>query len=269
MRGGAELRGAGARGGATVAPVSDVPRLTGLTQHGPLSDVRAAAIVDRLAAAGPRTVLDVGCGWGALMLGLLEAVPGATGLGVDRNGEDLARGRADARRRGLSDRVEFADRPVREVAGPFDLVLCVGSSQALADLPGGLPDALAALHGLVAPGGRVLLGEGFWEAPPPPERLARMWPGARAEDHPDLAGLVDATVAAGFRPGWVETASGDEWDAFESGYAADVEEWLVAHPGHPEAAATRARLDDHRDGWLRGYRGLLGMAYLTLLPRAR
>ncbi|MCX6466656.1 MAG: class I SAM-dependent methyltransferase [Pseudonocardiales bacterium] len=249
--------------------MTDVPRLTRLTHHGPLSDARAAAIVARLAATRPRTVLDVGCGWGALMLGLLEAVEGASGLGVDRDGDDLARGRADARRRGLTDRAEFADRPVREVTGPFDVVLCVGSSQALADMPGGLPEALAALHRLVAPGGRVLLGEGFWEAPPPPERLARMWPGAAAADHPDLAGLVDAAVAAGFRPGWVETASRDEWDAFESGYAADVEEWLVAHPGHPEEEATRARLDAHRDAWLRGYRGLLGMAYLTLLPRAR
>jgi SAM-dependent methyltransferase len=243
-----------------------VPRLTRLTHHGPLSDARADAIVARLAAARPRTVLDVGCGWGELMLRLLAAVPGATGLGVDLNTDDLARGRAAAAERGLTGRAEFADRPVREVSGPFDVVLCVGSSQALADMPGHLPEALGALHALTAPGGRVLLGEGFWEAPPAPERLARMWPGARADDHPDLAGLVDAAVAAGFRPGWVETASREEWEAFESGYAADVEEWLVRHPG---ADDVRARLDAHRSAWLRGYRGLLGMAYLTLLGEAR
>ncbi len=243
-----------------------VPRLTRLTHHGPLSDARAAAIVARLAAAGPRTVLDVGCGWGELMLQVLAAVPGATGLGIDRNADDLDRGRRTAVGRGLGDRVEFADRPVAGLTGRADVVLCVGSSQALAAMPGGLPDALAALHRLVTSGGRVLLGEGFWASPPPPDRLALMWPDARADDHPSLAGLVDTAVAAGFRPGWVEVASPDEWDAFESGYAADVEEWLVRHPG---ADDVRARLDTHRSAWLHGYRGLLGQAYLMLLPEAR
>lgn len=245
------------------------PRLTRLTHHGPLSDARAAAIVARLARARPATVLDVGCGWGELVLQLLAAVPGATGLGVDRNADDLDRGRRAAVERDLTDRVVFADRPVAELTGPFDVVLCVGSSQAFAEPPGHLPAVFAALRDLVAPGGRVLLGEGFWEAPPPPARLARMWPGASADDHPDLADLVDAAVAAGFRPGRVETASRDEWDAFESGYAADAEEWLVARADRDGAAAVRARLDDHRASWLRGYRGLLGMAYLELLVEGR
>ena len=245
------------------------PRLTRLTHHGPLSDARAAAIVARLARARPATVLDVGCGWGELLLQLLAAVPGATGLGVDRNVDDLDRGRRAAAERDLTDRVVFADRPVPELTGPFDVVLCVGSSQAFADSPGHLPAVFAALRGLVAPGGRVLLGEGFWESPPPPDRLARMWPGASADDHPDLADLVDAAVAGGFRPGAVGTASRDEWDAFESGYAADAEEWLVARPAHADAAAVRTRLDAHRASWLRGYRGLLGMAYLELLVEGR
>lgn len=67
----------------------------------------------------------------------------------------------------------------------------------------------------------------------------------------------------------METASRDEWDAFESGYAADAEEWLVARPDRAGAAAVRARLDEHRASWLRGYRGLLGMAYLELLVEGR
>lgn len=242
------------------------PRLTRLVHHGPLSDDRAAALVHRLAAGRPATVLDVGCGWGELLLQLLAAVPGATGTGVDTDAQDLDRGRTAARRRGLADRVAFVERPAVEVPGPADVVLCVGSSQALAsDLPG----ALAALRTRTAPGGRLLLGEGFWRSPPPPERLARMWPGATADDHPDLPRLVQACVAAGFRPEWIEVASDDEWDAFESGYAADREEWLVRHPGHDRAAEVRAALDAHRSRWLSGYRGLLGQAYLTLLREGR
>ena len=157
------------------------PRLTQLTFHGPLSEARAARIVARLTRSSPRTVLDIGCGWGELMLRILAAAPGATGLGLDTDGDDLARGRAIARARGL-------------------------------------------------------------------------------------ASLVDLAVGAGFRPAWIETATLEEWEEFESGYQADEEEWLAAHPGHPDAAQIRQRVDEHRSYWLRGYRGLLGFAYLTLIP---
>src|SRR4029077_1241411 len=77
------------------------PRLTRSTFHGPLSEARAARIVARLTGTGPRTVLDIGCGWGELMLRILAAAPGATGLGLDTDEGDLARGRDSARARGL------------------------------------------------------------------------------------------------------------------------------------------------------------------------
>ena len=73
-------------------------------------------------------------------------------------------------------------------------------------------------------------------------------------------------MQAGFRPAWIETASEQEWEEFESGYQADQEEWLAAHPDHPDAAEIRQGVDEHRSYWLRGYRGLMGFAYLTLIP---
>ncbi len=72
----------------------------------------------------------------------------------------------------------------------------------------------------------------------------------------------------GFRLAWIETATTGEWEDFESGYQCDEEEWLAAHPGHPQAAEIRERLDQHRSLWLRGYYGILGQAYLTLVPVA-
>jgi SAM-dependent methyltransferase len=255
------------------APTPDgPPRLTRLTFHGPLSSARADRIVARLAACRPATVLDLGCGWGELLLRLLEAVPEATGVGVDLNEDDLERGRRAARARGLAARATF----VRESAvgtgrGPADVVLCVGASHALSDKepPHHTAAALAALRRLVNPGGRVLLGEGFWEHTPTPGQLARMWPDAAAEQHLDLAGVVDLTTAAGFRPSGIETAGAEEWDVFESDYRSDVEDWLASHPHHPLAAETRERLDRQRTSWLRGYRGVLGLAYLTLTPDER
>jgi hypothetical protein len=93
-----------------------------------------------------------------------------------------------------------------------------------------------------------------------------MWPEASSSEFHDLAGLVDLAIDAGFRPAWIETASQDEWEDFESGYQCDVEEWLAAHPDHPLAKETRDRVDRHRSMWLRGYRGVMGLAYLTLVP---
>ncbi|MFE6408758.1 SAM-dependent methyltransferase [Streptomyces sp. NPDC057837] len=239
------------------------PRHTRLTFHGPLSGTRADALVRRLARNSPATVLDIGCGWGELMLRLLAAVPEATGTGIDLDAEDLARGRRAAEARGLAPRVRFLEESATGTPhGPADLVLCVGASQALGSA---LPDALAALRGLVTGHGRVLLGEGFWQRTPTGAELSRMWPGAAATDHPDLPALVDLAIAAGFRPEWTETASPQEWEEFESAYLADTEVWLARHPDHPLAAETRQRADRHRAAWLT-YRGVLGLAYLTLVP---
>jgi len=247
-----------------------IPRgLSQLTFHGPLSEARAARIVARLAANQPRTVLDIGCGWGELMLRILDAAPQATGLGLDTHEGDLARGRASAQARGLGDRAAFVrESAVGTARGPADLVLCVGSSHALTEVepPAHREAALAELRRLVNPGGRVLLGEGFWHRTPAEAELARMWPGTTAGEFGDLAGLADLAVAAGFRPAWIETATLAEWEDFESGYQCDEEEWLAAHSDHPKAAELRERVEQHRSYWLRGYYGLLGQAYLTLVP---
>ena len=245
------------------------PGPTRLTFHGPLSEARAARIVARLTANRPGTVLDIGCGWGELMLRILAAAPQATGLGLDTDEGDLARARASARARGLGDRVTFVrESGVRTSRGPADLVLCAGASHALTEVepPGHAAPALAELRRLVNPGGRVLLGEGFWYRTPTEAELAAMWPGTTAEEYGDLPGLVDLAIAAGFRPAWTETATLEEWEDFESGYQCDEEEWLAAHGDHPKAAELRERVEQHRSYWLRGYYDLLGMAYLTLVP---
>ena len=128
----------------------DPPRLTRLTFHGPLSEARAARLVGRLTRARPATVLDLGCGWGELMLRILAAAPGATGTGVDHSGADLARGRDNAAARGLASRVSFIEESaVGTARGPADLVLCVGASHSLSDaeLPQQTIERIPRLHG--------------------------------------------------------------------------------------------------------------------------
>lgn len=225
-----------------------------LTFNAPLSDTRADALALRLAAASPVTVLDVGCGWAELLLRVVGAAPGARGLGVDTDERHLRRGREAAAERGLSDRVTLANLAASEVDEPADVVLCVGSSHAFGE---NAEMALQRLRRLVKPGGRLVLGEGTWEVRGPVEPQ-RVW--EDVVELPSIAGLTDIAVAQGYRTLWIEQASEDELFAFESGYLADLEEWLLAH----DDVEVRQRADDHRSRWLHGYRNAFGFAYLTL-----
>ena len=113
-----------------------------LTFHGPLSAERADRLAADLAAGRPADVVDYGCGWGELLLRVLEAAPGAKGVGVDVRGPDLARGRENAAKRGLSGRVAFVEGTAADHASPADAVISCGAYQAF----GTIPEALKALR---------------------------------------------------------------------------------------------------------------------------
>ncbi|MFC4563343.1 SAM-dependent methyltransferase [Nocardiopsis mangrovi] len=229
--------------------------------NAPMSPERARSLVERVAAVAPATVTDYGCGWGELLLRVLEAAPATTGTGVDTDAGLLERGREEARKRGLADRAAFVAAPADTVTGPADLAVCVGASHAW----GGTGQALRFLRDRVPAGGTVLLGEAFWGRRPSAGELAAMWPDASADDHPDLGGLVDLAIGAGLRPVAVDPVTDAEWDAFESAYLADFEYRALALGDGPEADRLRERADAHRNAWLRGYRGILSFAYLTLV----
>jgi len=238
-----------------------------LTFHGPLCGARADRLAADLAANNPATVVDYGCGWGELLLRVLEAAPQARGVGVEIHGPDIARGRRSADKRSLSDRVVFIEGSATDHTAMADVVISCGAYQAF----GTVPEALSALRALVNPGGLLLFGAEIWDRTPTRQELANMWPGMMLDACLHLADLVDTAVEAGFRPLRIETATRGEWEEFESGYAAGAEQWLLANPGHPEAEQVRARLDEHRSIWLRGHRDVWGFAYLTLgvTPSAR
>lgn len=229
--------------------------------NSPIAPWRFERQVAECAAVAPRTIVDIGCGWGELLQRVTALVPEAKAHGIDGDAELLERGRAGARAKGIADRLAFVEYQGEAWTEPADLVICVGAAHVF----GTGPEALRALYPLVEPGGRLLFGEMFWQREPTEADLAEMWPDTSADEWLLLPDLVDAAVAAGLRPFRVEAVEQSEWDDFESQFLADKEIWLQAHPGHPEAAAIREQADAHRNWWLRGHRGLIGFAYLTLL----
>lgn len=233
-----------------------------LTWNAPLSEEHARSLVRACPVPDGGRVVDLGCGWGELLLRVVEAAPGSTGDGVDSDPVAVARGRRLARERGLDGRVTFHEGSADAWSGTgHDLAVSIGAVHAW---PGTTREALRALRATVKPGGRVLFGDGFWTAPPTAAALAGL--GAEEDElFGSLDELVRAAVDAGFAPLRTTVADQREWDVFESnGRAGWGERWALENPGHALHDAARATAARHRTGYLGGYRGHLGFAYLVL-----
>ncbi|MFI6447585.1 class I SAM-dependent methyltransferase [Kitasatospora sp. NPDC050543] len=99
-------------------------------------------------------LLDVGCGWGSLLLHAARHY-GVEAVGVSISAEQVALARRRISEAGLSGRVEVRLQDYREIPdGPFDAISSVG----MAEHVGSAQYLLYAesLYGLLTPGGRLL-----------------------------------------------------------------------------------------------------------------
>ena len=100
-----------------VAPGVLVPRAD--------SETLIEAAVDHFAGTpGPRSVLDLGTGSGALLLAALAEWPDARGIGIDASPEALGIARNNAERLDMADRAEIVAGDWTGRGGPHDLILC-------------------------------------------------------------------------------------------------------------------------------------------------
>lgn len=234
----------------------DAMRTARMRWNAPLSQEHAELLLDRLAIGPDSRLLDLGCGWGELLLrAVARSGEQVTGVGVDTSGDDLQRGRRYAAERSLQDRVSFVEHDAAKWAAAADRVICIGSAHAF----GGTVAALDALAGLVQPGGRLLYGDLCWERTPTCE-AAKIF----GDEATTLSVLVERVRTAGWRVLHLSTADQREWDDFESTWRAGRQEWLLRHPEDPRAAGLRAEIDTQLRSYVHAYRGVVGFAYLVL-----
>lgn len=226
-----------------------------LAWNSPLSEVHAERLLRRLDLSSARTLLDLGCGWGELMLRAAALHPHLQVRGVDSDRRDLDRARQTAVDRGLSGRAEFLEEDVRQYLGAADRVICVGASHAW----GGTSDTLEQIGQHVMRPGKLLFGDGYWTRRPS-ARLQKMF----GELSESLNSLVQLAEAKGWTVSDVSSADPQEWDDFENTWNQDLVE-LSRQEANTTLAAQAARiLAERRTQYLEGYRGVLGFAYLLL-----
>ena len=217
----------------------------------PMGEAATDAAIAALDLGADARVVETGCGSAEVLLRVLEAHPGATGIGVDpdRDGLEVAREQAASRVPGREPQLVVATAQEAELPeGAFDLVVNVAASHA----HGGFPDALAELRALTRPGGQILLGEGYWTVEPSPEFL-RALGDARADELPlGLDALRDAVRAAGLEVEATATASVADLAAYEEGLAAAAERLEGDDAAAPtrgaSASAARCRVAGRRSG---------------------
>jgi precorrin-6B methylase 2 len=221
----------------------------------PLSVEHAELLIGQLSLRPGARVVDLGCGWGELLLRAVASTAQVTGTGVDTDARALSRARRQAADRHLDGQVRFAEADIAGWTGPADRVLCVGASHAL----GGTTAALNALAALVPAGGRLLFGDGYWETAPSAAAVEMF-----GEDVRPRAGLLGACRSAGWRVIHLSVAGQREWDDFESSFRAGLQEWLLTQAADPRATEVRDWLADRERQYAEVYRGVLGFAYLVL-----
>ncbi|KNE78696.1 cyclopropane-fatty-acyl-phospholipid synthase, partial [Streptomyces fradiae] len=175
----------------------------------------------KLALRPGSRLLDVGCGWGALVLHAAREY-GVRAVGITLSSEQAAHARKWIAEEGLADRVEIRVQDYREVPdGPYDAIASIGMAEHVGSAR--YRAYAGVLHGLLRPGGR-LLNHQIARRPEPDEEEYRIDAFIDAYVFPDgeLA-PVGSTVArleeAGFEVRDVE--------AIREHYALTLRQWVA------------------------------------------
>ena len=240
----------------TPEPKSGEVSYSTMRWNAPLSEEHASLLLDRLEVSPGDEVVDLGCGWGELLLRAVAPVVTATGVGVDTDRSALERGRDAVGVAELSNRITFRETDAARWTTPADRILCVGASHAW----GNSREALKVLRGLLRPQGRILFGDGCWDGQPTTREAVTML----GDEILSLVELVETATELGWRVMHVSTADQREWDDFEGTWRAGRQEWLLSHPDDHRANQIREELDRQLRDYFGTYRNVLGFAYLIL-----
>ncbi|MEV6954221.1 class I SAM-dependent methyltransferase [Streptomyces sp. NPDC051183] len=222
----------------------------------PLDDDSVSRLLAHGLPRGNERVLDLGCGTAEWLLRALATRPDLHAEGVDVSDLSLTHARRAASRLGVEERLVLHHQEAADFTSsqPYDLVISIGATHAF----GGLLPTLAAARSHLAPGGRVLIGESFWDRAPSPEAVEMFG------DLADLGTTVDHVVADGWTPVHGHVSTRSELDAYEWACWGSLASWALDHPADPAGAQVLETANAQRSQWLHGYRDSFGFLCLVL-----
>ena len=185
----------------------------------------------KLALRPGERMLDVGCGWGSLVIHAATHY-GVRAVGVTISPAQAALARERVRAAGLSDRVEIRLADYRDTAdGPYDKVASVGMVEHVGTA--NLPAYFAHLRALLRPGG-VLLNHGIVKPTEQPRNdRSFAWRFVFPDGElPPLSRVLREMEQAGFEP--------RDTESLREHYALTLRAWYANQCAHREAAASEA-----------------------------
>ncbi|MEV0147405.1 MULTISPECIES: class I SAM-dependent methyltransferase [unclassified Nonomuraea] len=198
--------------------------------------------------------LDLACGKGE-MLSRWASRYGLQGVGVDLSSTFLDAARKRATELGVSDQVSFVEADARTYepeAETYDIVSCIGATW----IGGGLTGTLDLMRRPLRRDGIALVGECFWQTPPPAEAYETME--IPEGTFTSLAGTAERLESAGFELVEMVLADPDSWDRYVASQWWTLSDWLRANPDDSDAPAIRDFLDKSRRAHLQYGRQYLG-----------
>jgi SAM-dependent methyltransferase len=204
--------------------------------------------------------LDLCCGKGEMLCQWAHRW-NIHGVGVDISKVFLAAARNRAIELGVAERITFIEADARKyVPEPsrFDVVSCIGATW----IGGGLVGTLRLMLPALKPGGLLLVGEPYWNEPPP--KAAYDSAGIGKDDFTSLIGTLERFKSVGLQLVEMVLADQDNRDRYMATQWWTLDEYLRANPSDPDAPALNdMRLTSQRD-YLEYGRRYLGWGIFVL-----
>ncbi len=228
--------------------------------------------IDGLRLSPTAQILDIGCGRAELLRRMhqrhacacigIEPSPLALDAGIPQGtGQTIDGGEVRAINGGEAGAIDLRLQKFR--AHDFDAaslrgIACIGSTHAVGDTL----QCLQVLGDLLHADGWLWLGLGYWQRDPDQGYLDFLQCGV--EEMLSHEGTMQFFHDHGWKVTRHHLATAEEWSTYEDGYAANIQNFLAAHPQDPDVAAMKERIEAWRRAYLQWGRTTMGFGMYLL-----
>lgn len=235
----------------------------GLPRQGPGDDASTLRALRLVPGIGPGSrALDIGCGTGRQTLTLVRHCE-AQLVGVDSHRPYIEAANEEARRQGVTERVDFRLGDMCRLDlpdGSFDLLWCEGAIYAI-----GFENGLREWRRLLKPAGCLVVTEACWTKPNPPDECAAFW----AAEYPAIRS-VPTLLNAVSTSGWEALAhfplpSESWWTDYYGPLQHNVGRFRQRHEHEPDAQKLANQVQREIDMWRR-YAAFYSYEFIVMRP---